>query len=232
MRQFVVWDDLYADPVMMRKYALDMQYEQQANKNYPGRNSVARSMPPEMVKFISYLVGEPLKPTATSHCGGFRYQTKDDVGNQKIHIDLPGPNTRWAGVCYLSPPELYTREDGTVLDAGTKFWKNREFGFEELPYDIEYLAKLGINGYDDLFKFMNTEGVDESKWIHTMSIPIKFNRLIMFRSNLWHSQGELFGTDINDSRLIQTFFFDIDNEQQAAQPQQVPTPNKGWKTVE
>lgn len=210
MKQIIIWDDFYQDPKQIRNLILNSEFEEEKKTNYPGKNSLLQYFPEDFKEFFSFLAGEPLKPAEGSHCGGFRIQNAGETGKQFIHVDLPNMRTTWAAVCYLSLPENYTKEDGTTYDSGSKFWKHKETGLEQLPHDTQFLSTIGINNPEDLFNFMNTEGTDESKWINTMSVPIKFNRLIMFRSNLWHSQGELFGDSKENGRLIQTFFFEPD----------------------
>jgi len=34
-----------------------------------------------------------------------------------------------------------------------------------------------------------------------------FNRLVLYRGDLFHASVDYFGSDLNDGRLIQTFFF-------------------------
>ena len=41
----------------------------------------------------------------------------------------------------------------------------------------------------------------KKNWNEYGSIPIKHNRLILFRSDLWHSYGDGFGSDLNTSML-------------------------------
>lgn len=212
MKEVIIYDDFYGDPSSVRSLALDADYESSGERNHPGNNSYLRFLPNDHREFFSYIAGEPIKPIEDSHSGGFRIQKLGDHGKQYIHVDLPNFNCKWAGVCYLSLPEHYTRCDGTVFDSGTKFWKHRRTGMEKMPFDTDYLAKIDICSPDDLRRFMETEGADESLWINTFSVPIKFNRLVMFRSNLWHSQGELFGDSKMDCRLIQTFFFEPDHQ--------------------
>lgn len=212
MKNIIIYDDFYANPIEVRNLALNNQFEESPSGNYPGVNSHFKFYPDDMTDFFCYLSGEKIKPVQSSHYGGFRIQNAGQTGKQYIHVDLPSMTTTWAAVCYLSLPEHYTKEDGTTFDSGSKFWKHKKTGMEQMPYDTEYLASIGLHSPNDLKDFMDTEGIDESKWINTMSVPIKFNRLIMFRSNLWHSQGELFGSDMHNGRLIQTFFFEPDYE--------------------
>ena len=42
-----------------------------------------------------------------------------------------------------------------------------------------------------------------------MTIPMRFNRLVLYRSWLWHSFTENFGDTLENGRLIQIFFFDF-----------------------
>lgn len=205
-RSVIVYDDFYSDPVQIREGILAEGFEKPQRANYPGRNSRVQYQVENCLEIFSDLIGENVKPARNSHFGGFRIQHAGDVGKQFIHVDLPSMETRWAAVCYLSLPEHY----GTT-PAGTSFWRHLRTGMEEMPYDTEWLDSIGISGPDDLFQFMNTEGTDPALWEKTWELPIKFNRLVIFRSNMWHSQGELFGTDDTNGRLIQTFFFEPDN---------------------
>lgn len=202
LRTLIVYDDFYHDPHAVRARALTGGFEPAGNANYPGRNSIVRYQAPLMQEMFSDLIGERIKPAANSHCGGFRIQQAGESGRQLIHVDLPSMNTRWAAVCYLTP--------GEHPDSGTRFWQHCATGLDHLPYDTEYLASIGLGGPADLYRFMNTEGTDTALWQQTWSVPFKFNRMIVFQSNLWHSQGELFGNSDETGRLIQTFFFEYD----------------------
>lgn len=212
MKNIIIYDDFYTDAETLRSNILNLEFDNGNIGNYPGKNSVNTYFDNNLLDFFCWATGEKIKPAKKSHCGGFRLQTADDIGKQYIHIDLPSMNTTWAAVCYLSLPEHYTKEDGSFIDSGTKFWKHKRTGMEQMPFDTNYLKSIDINSPEDLKVFLDTEGIDKSLWINTMSVPIKFNRLVLFRSNMWHSQGELFGSDKYNGRLIQTFFFEPDYE--------------------
>ena len=49
---------------------------------------------------------------------------------------------------------------------------------------------------------------DPSKWEHIMTIPMRFNRLILLRPWFYHTAGPSFGNDVRDGRLVQLFFFE------------------------
>ena len=43
-----------------------------------------------------------------------------------------------------------------------------------------------------------------------MTIPMRFNRCVLFRPWFWHTSGESFGDRGENARLIQLFFFTLD----------------------
>lgn len=210
MKEVIIFDDFYSNPYEVRETALKAEYTNTGN--YPGKNSANQYYDEKMLDFFCYLAGEKIKPSENTNVGCFRTQVAGESGKQLIHVDLPSLDTTWSAVCYLSLPKDYTKEDGSFLDCGTNFWKHKKTGMEKLPRDINYLESIGLYTPNHLFNFMNEEGIDESLWIKTFTVPFKFNRLVMFRSNLWHSQAELFGDNIENGRLIQTFFFEPVNE--------------------
>lgn len=207
MKKLIIYDDFYSDPMQMRQFALDFEYDEidpNNPPNYCGVNSKIPVMSDEMVEFFSWITGEKVKVAQPSCTGNFRMQKLGDTCRQHIHVDLPNFNCSWAGVCYLSLPEHFGNTKATY------FWKHKRLNNEEFPMNTEGAADLGFYGPNDLRDFMYTDGVDESKWEQTLAIPQKFNRLVLFRPNMWHSPGELFGDNKENCRLIQTFFLEPD----------------------
>jgi hypothetical protein len=51
---------------------------------------------------------------------------------------------------------------------------------------------------------------DAFKWGHVMTIPMRFNRCVLFRPWFRHTSGESFGIGGENARLIQLFFFTLD----------------------
>ena len=56
-------------------------------------------------------------------------------------------------------------------------------------------------------ELLQRDGRDLDKWEHLMSVPMRFNRLIIYRPRLWHSAGESFGNSPEDGRLVQVMHF-------------------------
>jgi Family of unknown function (DUF6445) len=94
-----------------------------------------------------------------------------------IHSDY---NNMWAGVCYLTPDAPHT--------GGTGLFRHKATGeYERVTED--------------------REGYDYTKYDLFDRIGNKYNRLIIYRGNLYHASLDYFGKDLNDGRLFQTFFF-------------------------
>lgn len=99
-----------------------------------------------------------------------------------IHSDY---NTMWAGVCYLTPD--------APLSAGTGLFKHKATGnYSKVTTDYE--------------------SSDVTKWELADRIGNKFNRLIIYNSNLFHSSLDYFGDSDESGRLFQVFFFDTEKQ--------------------
>ena len=53
------------------------------------------------------------------------------------------------------------------------------------------------------------DGRKRSAWEKTMSVPMRFNRLILLRPWLFHSSGPGFGSSVANGRLIYVMFFTL-----------------------
>jgi Family of unknown function (DUF6445) len=98
--------------------------------------------------------------------------------NDKTWVHTDAFNT-WSGVVYLTPD--------APLEAGTALYRHKRTG---------HRTDLG-----EVY-----EPQDYSKWEVTDMVGNVFNRLILFRGNLWHAANGYFGNTRASGRLIQTFF--------------------------
>lgn len=89
----------------------------------------------------------------------------------------------WAGVCYLTPDAPHT--------AGTALYRHKQSG-EFYRTNKEY------------------EGYDYTKWDQFDVIGNKYNRLILYRGDLFHASIDYFGDNLHNGRLFQTFFFNTE----------------------
>lgn len=190
---YYIVDNFYLDPNAIRQFALSTTKEETAGGNYAGIMSHESFLTQEHLDTIGKLVGHNVFPS-TQFTGKFRFTKQDEIGTQDIHFD-PGENDcAWAGVVYLS-------DSVPVGVEGTIFWQHNRTGLDAIPRDEE-----GIKPFGDLKTFLDTDGVDHSLWTKTMSIPFRYNRLVLFRPWLFHSPGPGFGDRLDNCRLIQTFF--------------------------
>lgn len=196
-RVFIV-DNFYTDPDQVRNYALALEKNDSTDGNYAGIMTKESFLTQEHIDAISQLVGHAVIPS-TNFTGKFRFTKKHDSSKQDIHFDPGDNNCAWAGVIYLTPN--VDNIDGTV------FWKHKRTGLEAIPRTVEGITQHGWNGVDDLKHFLDTEGMDPNYWIKTMSVPYKYNRLVLFRPWMFHSPGTPFGDTLEESRLVQTFFW-------------------------
>jgi hypothetical protein len=63
------------------------------------------------------------------------------------------------------------------------------------------VAAGGSKAFSDL-----TQGRDQ--WDMLFEVPMRFNRLIVYRSDYFHAIGRVFGSGLPDGRLTQLFFFE------------------------
>jgi len=194
----IVIDDFLADPESIRKTALGLVYPPRHEADiYPGRNANQALAFPGIENLIGEIVHEQLTPqTGTSH-GRPRLAQAGDKGEASVHIDM----NYWSAMVYLSRDED-CRE-------GTHFFRHKKTGWDMAPAFPGMAEQAGYLNADDALKdILKENGRDSDAWEHRMTIPMKFNRLAIFRGYLWHDAGVSFGTNPEDSRLVLPFFFD------------------------
>ena len=75
-----------------------------------------------------------------------------------------------------------------------------------------YKAAVKVDGsYDsELMDKIYLDSRDLSKWEMVDIVGNKYNRLVLYRGDLFHSSLDYFGTNQYDGRLFQTFFFNTE----------------------
>jgi hypothetical protein len=202
-QSLIVLDDFYADAIKIREMALGLDYPDHGGAAYySGRNSRQALINQGIVDGLSRICGEPLAPAPRSAVGHFRIGLAGDTPRQDIHID---PYRDWGGVVYFNTPEQ------CLGRGGTSFWRHRELGLDGMPlsWTQKDVERYGYKSYESMrVTIADGDGNDRSKWDHLMTVPMRFNRCILFRAWLWHSHAENFGDSMETGRLIQVFFFD------------------------
>lgn len=89
--------------------------------------------------------------------------------------------TDWAGVCYLTPD--------APLSSGTGLYRRKT---------------------NDPIEDHFSEFYDLTKWDLVDRIGNVYNRLILYRGDLYHCSLDYFGKDLQTGRIFQTFFFNTE----------------------
>jgi hypothetical protein len=193
----IVVDDFFEDPHAVREAALRLTYPPLQGV-FPGRNSIERLDIPGLDRLVSHLVGEPVRAVnpPQSH-GKCRITFARDAGTARVHIDP----AHWSGILYLSRPE--------DCRGGTEFFRHRATGTDRAPYDDAEAAQWGYaSGREMVTQILSRDGLDPAAWEPSMTVPMRFNRLLLLRPWLWHTAGENFGDTMENGRLVFLMFFE------------------------
>ena len=196
LNNLIVVDEFIDSVDQVREAALKMDYPD-IRGQFPGRNSLQRIRIEGLDRQVSNLVGESVVPIdpLESH-GKCRLSLASDTGRGKVHID----HCYWSGILYLSRPE--------DCSGGTDFFRHRRTGTDRAPLTAADLAVMGYDDFDKVHRdLIEREGTDDSKWERTMTIPMRYNRLVLLRPWMWHTAGPGFGTSIENGRLVYLMFF-------------------------
>ena len=142
-------------------------------------------------------MGEPVRAVnpPQSH-GKCRITFARDAGTARVHIDP----AHWSGILYLSRPE--------DCRGGTEFFRHKRTGTDRVPMDERTLRETGYSTYEELqHDILDKDALDRSKWEHTMTVPMRFNRLVLLQPQYWHTAGPGFGDTLENGRLIYLMFF-------------------------
>lgn len=204
----IVLDDFYDDPLEVRAKALELDYQSAEDENnYPGLNSLQKAEIPGLDETVSSIVHEPVTGTPGSgHCR-FRIAFAGAEERARLNIHVDGASY-WSGIVYLSLPEH--------CRGGTHFYRHKELGSDSAPlydHEVERFGETSCARFTQ--ELIRRDSNDASKWEHVMTIPMRFNRCILFRPWFWHTSGESFGDTPENARLVQLFFFTLDKSKLA-----------------
>lgn len=138
----------------------------------------------EFTAKIEHLVGQKIK---ILQCSNEKLIKNEFDVKSDINSDLT------AIVCLTLPPYCINKK-------GLKFFNHKKLGTDEFPNNGDAMIN-GWNRLEDIEKSINFKNKNE--WVEYGNFFVKYNRLILFRSNLWHSFGSGFGKDTDDCMLFQ-----------------------------
>ncbi len=95
-------------------------------------------------------------------------------------------------------------------EAGTEFFRHKRLGTDRAAIYAHEMAAIGAKTYREAAEpIIAADSADLTKWEHVMTVPMRFNRLILLRPWLWHAAGRSFGDSLANGRLVQLFFFGV-----------------------
>lgn len=119
----------------------------------------------------------------------------------KQNIITANTSCDWIAVIYLTMPA------NCVFTSGMSFYTHQKTQLETFPND--YAKSLhGLQTIEDLEKTFNV--ADLSDWKEYMNIFVKYNRMVLFRADLWHSYGSDAEKDLNTSIIYQKILLQND----------------------
>lgn len=180
-----IQDNFFQNPDEVRQRGLQMKYRSDI-KLFPGARTVGRYKPPGIVAKFRNFQGEKLK---LEH-GFFQFF---GVNHRKsyVHIDR---KFLWSGIVFLSKRDDYP---------GTSFYRHKETGIDHIEDDPLWRF---LNFIDTAAARLNRDRFDLTKWKKTLTVPAKYNRLILFRTNYYHMNASRWGTTPENGRLTYNFF--------------------------
>ena len=204
-------DDFLPDPAAWRTQALALPFEQQryAGQNYPGSQTDGQPCQAIMER-IATALGREIRFISPDN-GSYRLSYADAMARTDIHVDNEtGSNFNfYAGVLYLNPPEQ--------CQGGTTFWRHQPSGwYRRLPE-----AQVKAGGYASFKDFQkrwlpnstvqkfNDLQERRDSWQALLEVPMRHNRLIMYKGHYFHSLSNVFGDTPENGRLVQLFFFEV-----------------------
>ncbi|MBV8659456.1 MAG: tetratricopeptide repeat protein [Burkholderiales bacterium] len=201
-------DDFLDDPDAARQWAKGLEYQQRGG-NYPGAQTGPLACD-DMMQRLANRLGRRIKWISPDN-GVVRITLAADQARTDIHVDdeTAVDHAHYAAVLYLTLPEHCA--------GGTSFWRHRATGWVKRPTDTEIRAA----GYADFKSFLRRETPQaephafdtltqlRSHWVQLFTVPMRYNRLVLYRSNYFHAVESLFGQSFDDGRLVRLFTFEF-----------------------
>jgi len=173
----IITDDFYSNPDSVRAFALQQEFK--VRGNFPGSRTQS---------FLNQDVKDTVQTILWNAAGevtdwnereGLTGSFEIATASERSWIHTDHFNT-WAGVCYLTPNAPHT--------GGTGLFRHKRTGASHASELESYEAQ------------------DMTKWDMVDVIGNRYNRLVMYRSDLFHTSLDYFGSDLHTGRLFQLFF--------------------------
>jgi hypothetical protein len=209
MKGYIVLDDFYKNPDLIREDALRSEFTK-VHPKYPGIDSNTALDHAEAHQRIRSLIQK--ETVNAPYSGFFRLltQTEHYTEGHGIHID----KYDIAVIVYLAHP-------GDHRKVGTRLVRHRESGLSSF-YRIKTDPALNpawrsLDNQEIMKRIVaDMERNDASLWETIDEIEFKYNRAVIMRGNIFHKLSNGFGQGLKDGRLTQNFFLNLKRNAQPA----------------
>ncbi len=193
----IIIDDFLTDPLLARNKALALDYDPKfKDGNYPGLLSTEPLPIPGLDEAVTGTIGAAVKPQPGTSHGHCRLTLAKDKGLSGVHIDP----CFYSGILYLSLPEH--------CRGGTDFFRHKRTGLDRVPGDMAGVKAAGYADPNRLVEdVVNADTLKPSRWEKQFTVPMRFNRLILFSPWMFHNSARAFGTKPDNGRLVHLMFF-------------------------
>ena len=183
---FVVVDNFYENPDSIRKYALSQNFNYHPGYHKGKRtDNNSRFLFEGLKESFEGILNCKIKDWEQYGVNGcFQYC----IGGDQLvyHVD----KQRYAGIIFLTPD--------APPQTGTSFYRSKD------------IKKIKVLGKDKELAFKNGY-LDSTKFELVDVVGNIYNRLVLFDSQMIHAASTYFGTSIENGRLFQLFFFDLED---------------------
>jgi hypothetical protein len=183
--QLIVVDDFLNDPDTVRAVALKQTFVKMHSAGLRTEAQFFQLAPYR--ECFEALLGRPLTNWDDNAANG-RFQCCFESDAIPYHSD----SQSYAGVLFLTP--------NAPMDAGVSFFRGRLSGLRRRDQDAGLMA----------LTFGSDAEFDRSRWIEVDRVANLYNRLVLFDAHLAHGATSYFGDRLDNARLFQNFFFNIE----------------------
>jgi hypothetical protein len=175
-------DNFYKDPLLVRNFALNQEF--QADLRYfKGKRSACFRFDGLKERFEKILNRKIINWEKYGTNGCFQYCVAEDL--HVYHYDFQ----QYAGVLFLTPD--------APIQSGTQFFRSKHT--KKMRVEKEEHSLVFAKGFYDSTEF---ESVD--------TVGNIFNRIVLFDARMIHAAPIYFGSNKQNGRLFQLFFFDLE----------------------
>lgn len=194
-KSLIVLDDFLDNIDEVRATALQLQYGK--IRGFPGELSHQPVQIEGTDAILQRRLGEALEPHPDFAHARFHLTGAGDMPPSLVKVDS---GCIWTGLLFLNPD---CRDK-----AGVDFFRHRPTGSDRTPINAQEISDMGFASYREMLEqTIIRDGNESGKWERSMTVPAKYNRLILFRSWMWHAPGAGFGSSLADGQLTWLLFY-------------------------